>query len=66
MRLFGYQKNKTSIEVTEQIRYWKEKYNIGVYGGPYDPKWSPSSIPTPIYLEFESKEAFVLWMMEWG
>jgi len=53
---------ENTLSIKDQIRLYKEIYHIDVSGGPYD-----NTITTrPICLNFESKEAYVLFMLEWS
>jgi len=59
------------MDVVDQIKGWKNKFGARVYGGHFD------HVQAGVYVEgewntidavveFESKEAYVLFMLEWS
>ena len=54
--------NRKVIQINEQILLWKQRFGVRLYGGYFE---KVHSIYCPM-LEFESEEAFVLFMLEWS
>jgi hypothetical protein len=65
----GHNRNTTSLPIEEQIEGWKYDYHARIFGGQYEKdsngNYSPHNL-RDIGVEFETKEDYVLFMLEWS
>jgi len=62
-------RDTTALEVEDQVKGWKEIHDVKIFGGHYnlDASGKHMSINTSaIGLEFESIEAYYMFMMMWS